>query len=144
MSSQHAKKIKADQVLGKFTNYMRKNMLRVSDMIEKVDTSCDGVVDEEELFKAIKMVGLDLTDDEVHTLFSFLDTSGDGTIDAEELEHAMRDFRRVNYERTSMMSYMERTQLTKRNPVMTAEKVIDTRLLSVGERRSEEQRQRAA
>mmetsp|Transcript_5218 Transcript_5218/g.10409 ORF Transcript_5218/g.10409 Transcript_5218/m.10409 type:complete len:567 (-) Transcript_5218:38-1738(-) len=128
----HAKKIKADQVLGKFANYMRKNMLRVSDMIDRVDTSCDGVVDEAELREAIRMVGLKLTDEEVHTLFTFLDSSGDGTIDAEELEHAMSDFRRINYERTSMMSYMERTQLTKRNPIMTSDKVIDTRLLSIG------------
>ena len=43
----------------------------------------------------------------------------------------MSDHRRVNYERTSMMSYMERTQLTKRNPMMTAEKVLDARLLSI-------------
>ncbi|GMI09699.1 hypothetical protein TrRE_jg7525 [Triparma retinervis] len=127
----HAKSIKADQVLGKFANYMRKNMLRVSDMIDRVDTSCDGVVDEEELKAAIEMVGLGLTDEEVHTLFGFLDASGDGTIDAHELETAMSDHRRVNYERTSMMSYMERTQLTKRNPMMTAEKVLDARLLSI-------------
>ncbi|GMI42868.1 hypothetical protein TrCOL_g12849 [Triparma columacea] len=128
----HAKKIKADQVLGKFANYMRKNMLRVTDMIDRVDTSCDGVVDLEELQAAIKMVGLSLTDDEVTTLFTFLDASGDGTIDAHELETAMSDYRRMNYERTSMMSYMERAQLTKREPLMTADKVLDSRLLNVG------------
>ena len=40
---------KADQVLGRFAEFMRQKMLRVSDMISNVDTSCDGVVDLEEL-----------------------------------------------------------------------------------------------
>jgi len=78
-------KIKADKVLGKFASYMRVNMLRVSDMIERVDTSCDGVVDEEELAAAIKMVKLDLTEDEISTLFKFLDDDNSGHIDAQEV-----------------------------------------------------------
>jgi hypothetical protein len=57
--------VRADQVLGKFANFMRENMLRVSDLIAKVDTSCDGVVDIEEMAAAIKMVHLDLSDEEV-------------------------------------------------------------------------------
>ena len=44
-----AKSVKADQVLGRFAEFMRQKMLRVSDMISNVDTSCDGVVDLEEL-----------------------------------------------------------------------------------------------
>ena len=107
-------------------------MLRVSDLIDRVDTSCDGVVDEEELTAAIKMVRLNLEPDEIHTLFNFLDSSGDGHIDAKELEEAMRDYRRVHYERNSLMSYIDRTALTKQRPILSADKVIDSRLLSVG------------
>lgn len=118
-----AKKVKADEVLEKFTLFMRKHMLRVSDLIERVDTSCDGVVDEEELAAAIKLVNMHLTDEEVKILFDFLDASGDGTIDAGELEHAMKSHRRIAYERDSLMSFMERTAYTKRNPIMTADKV---------------------
>ncbi|GMH70311.1 hypothetical protein TL16_g05377 [Triparma laevis f. inornata] len=128
----HAKKIHADKVLGKFADFMRTNMLRVSDLIDRVDTSCDGVVDIEELTAAIKMVKLDLSEEDIHVLMDFLDSSGDGHIDAKELEDAMRDYRRVHYERNSLMSYIELTSLTKQLPLLSADKVIDTRLLSVG------------
>ena len=111
---------------------MRQHMLRVSDLIDCVDTSCDGVVDEEELTAAIKMVRLNMNQDEIRTLFNFLDSSGDGHIDAKELEDAMRDYRRVHYERNSLMSYIDRTALTKQRPLLSADKVIDARLLSVG------------
>ncbi|GMH90177.1 hypothetical protein TrVE_jg8109 [Triparma verrucosa] len=129
---EHAKKIHADKVLGKFADFMRANMLRVSDLIDRVDTSCDGVVDIEELTAAIKMVKLNMTTEEIQVLMDFLDSSGDGHIDAKELEDAMRDYRRVHYERNSLMSYIELTSLTKQLPLLSADKVIDTRLLSVG------------
>ncbi len=127
-----AKKVRADQVLGKFANFMREHMLRVRDLIDKVDTSCDGVVDLEELAAAVKLVGIDMTDDEIQVLFHFLDDSNDGTIDAEELETAMRDYRRINFERDSLMSYIERTAVTMHEPILSSDKVVDGRLLSVG------------
>ena len=46
---EEAKRVKADKILGKFADFMRSHMLRVSDLIARVDTSCDGVVDIEEL-----------------------------------------------------------------------------------------------
>ncbi|GMI52139.1 hypothetical protein TeGR_g9321 [Tetraparma gracilis] len=129
--------VRADQVLGKFANFMRENMLRVSDLIAKVDTSCDGVVDIEEMAAAIKMVHLDLSDEEVKILFEFLDDDNSGHIDAAELEASMRDFRRVEYESESLKSYIARTAATAVDgdndmACMTAEKVIDMRLLSIG------------
>ena len=106
-----AKKVKADAVLSKFANFMRAKMLRVSDLIGRVDTSCDGVIDEVELTSAIKMVKIKMSGEDIHTLFQFLDSTGDGTIDANELETAMRDHRRNQYERQSLMDYIEKTKL---------------------------------
>ena len=114
MKMERAKEVKADDVLGRFAEFMRRNMLRVSDMISHVDSSCDGVVDLEELKEAVKMVHLDLTDTEVEILFDFLDESGDGTIDAAELESAMRDHRRVHYERKSLLKYIKGNILSLR------------------------------
>ena len=94
-----ATRVKADRVLDKFARFMRANMMRVADLIDKVDTSCDGVVDLGELAAAVKMVRLDMAEDELKVLFEFLDASGDGTIDAAELEGAMRDYRRLMFER---------------------------------------------
>ena len=76
------------------------------------------------------MVKLEMTDKEVETLFKFLDESGDGNIDAKELEDAMRDYRRVMYERKSLVKYLKKNILTKAPPSMSSEKVIDGRLLS--------------
>ena len=130
MKMERAKEVKADDVLGRFAEFMRRNMLRVSDMISHVDSSCDGVVDLEELKEAVKMVHLDLTDTEVEILFDFLDESGDGTIDAAELESAMRDHRRGHYERKSLLKYIKGNILSRQEPSMRSEKVIDGRLLS--------------
>ena len=64
------------------------------------------------------------------TLFDFLDESGDGTIDAQELEAAMRDHRRIHYERKSLLKLIKGNILTRQTPSMNSDKVIDGRLLS--------------
>ena len=71
--------------------FLKKNMQKAINLFREMDTSGDGLIDEGELREGMKLLGLDLTNEEFQSLWRGLDSDGSGACDMKELEAALRD-----------------------------------------------------
>lgn len=88
-------------------NYMRKNCLRIIDLFSKMDASGDGGVTAEELRAGLKKCGLKMKRKDVVLFVRYIDLDGTGEVGMEELEAAMRELRRFNWEKNTVMKLIE-------------------------------------
>ena len=75
----------------KARKFLAKNMQKAINLFRKMDTSGDGLIDQNELRVGLKTLGLILNDNEFNGLWSGLDADGSGACDLKELEAALRD-----------------------------------------------------
>ena len=80
-----------DAVSKKARDFLKKNMQKAINLFRQMDTSGDGLVDEDELREGLKILGLDLTEEEFQGLWMGLDADGSGACDLKEIEAALRD-----------------------------------------------------
>lgn len=65
--------------------------MKISDIIQKWDTSGDGVISKEEFRSNVKKLGLVAANIEIDGLFDQLDDDGGGTLDQQEIKKAFRN-----------------------------------------------------
>ena len=75
----------------KARKFLAKNMQKAINLFRTMDTSGDGLIDQNELKDGLKKLGLALTEDEFGGLWRGLDADGSGACDLKELEGALRD-----------------------------------------------------
>ena len=69
---------------------LKHNHTRVMDLFRVADENLDGVVSKVELSSLLNKLGIEVRNDELHDLFSWLDPDGSGGIEFRELQSALR------------------------------------------------------
>ena len=69
---------------------LQHNHTRVMDLFRVADENLDGVVSKQELLSLLNKLGIEVRNDELHDLFSWLDPDGSGGIEFRELQSALR------------------------------------------------------
>lgn len=80
----------ADEILRQLTVLLKKKRMRASDLFKKIDASGDGSLEGHELREGLKMLGMEVSDDEFNIVMKKIDKDGGGDVSLKEFDRALK------------------------------------------------------